>query len=626
MKKQIRNSTSKIPPLLWEVLFHRPLARLLILFTAFLSAVFGILTPLFQKEFIDGMMQKSSTQVEALLPWSGLIPHSNLYALIFGFAALLLAQFFSQITNYIGVNEAVVLQKIWGQRLYRKILSLRSDTLLQKPVGELVSIYATDVSAATVLLDQSIPVGTALLFPLILGPMAIYYLFKIPLFPLITIMVLNFSISFSMAYRQSKFFFNFKKLAGERIGLVNEWIQNIRTLRILSWVHAFEKKMHQKRVLETNNRILMVTNGQSMNAFSSSATFFINGTTLASVIYLSHREVSPGELLSLLWILGVFLTRPFRQMPWMFTFLFDAWTSLNRLQELFNIENKELQKRDHSENSNLLAEPLDAQDIHVKNLHLQIKGKTILENLSFDIKAQEFIAIVGEVGCGKTMLLLSLMGETGCTFENYQIGPLNAAQIPVKELKKYFSFIAQEGFIMNATLRDNVAFNYDTDTQHDSEVLKSLELAQFNPQNEKVTEGLDAEIGERGVNLSGGQKQRVCLARISYDKAPILLLDDCLSAVDVETENKLIHDLLHGYWKNRTRILVTHRLTVLDKVDRILFLENGQILALGTFKELMHSSVKFKEFIATIEKANEVEDELSNPGYQVPVSEDDDVR
>jgi ABC-type transport system involved in cytochrome bd biosynthesis fused ATPase/permease subunit len=96
--------------------------------------------------------------------------------------------------------------------------------------------------------------------------------------------------------------------------------------------------------------------------------------------------------------------------------------------------------------------------------------------------------------------------------------------------------------------------------------------------------------------------------------------------VDVETENKLIHDLLHGYWKNRTRILVTHRLTVLDKVDRILFLENGQILALGTFKELMHSSVKFKEFIATIEKANEVEDELSNPGYQVPVSEDDDVR
>jgi ATP-binding cassette, subfamily B, multidrug efflux pump len=561
---------------------------------AFCSAIFGILSPYFQKEFIDSITGQN-------MSWHLVSDLSSISWILLAFVFLFLSSQASQLTNYLGAREAVYMQRIWSRRLYSKILSLRTDTLMQKSVGEVVSIYATDIPSSTVLLDQSLPVGTAMLFPLILGPAAIYWLYDVPLIPLLTVIIANVLLGFFMAYRQSHFFFQFKQLAAERIGMVSEWIQNIRTLRILSWTTSFEERIFSKRKIETRNRVLMVTNGQTMNAFSSSITFVINGVTIASVVYLSERALTPGELLSMMWILGVFLTRPFRQLPWMFTFLFDAWTSLQRLEGLFALTNVENQIRDQQVTS---AANTD-RSIQVTHLNLELNGKKILKNISFALKDKEFVAVVGEVGSGKSMLLYSLMGETGSTFAKYQIGNVDAGHILNNELKKYFSFIPQEGFIMNASLRENVAFQYEADESSDSHILKSLALSDFDLSNERIDGGLAAEIGERGVNLSGGQKQRVSLARVDQLKAPIILMDDCLSAVDVETEEKLIKNLLAGAWSDSTRILVTHRLSVLKKVDRIIFLKEGQLLDVGHYDHLIEKSPQFKEFVATILKENQ---------------------
>lgn len=117
-----------------------------------------------------------------------------------------------------------------------------------------------------------------------------------------------------------------------------------------------------------------------------------------------------------------------------------------------------------------------------------------------------------------------------------------------------------------------------------------------------LKDGLDTEIGERGVNLSGGQRQRVSLARAHFSKRNILLLDDCLSAVDVDTEKKLLHDLLTGVWHDKTRLLVTHRLSVLPLVDRILVLREGAIVLEGSYLELMESSPEFRELTRTLDQ------------------------
>ena len=132
-------------------------------------------------------------------------------------------------------------------------------------------------------------------------------------------------------------------------------------------------------------------------------------------------------------------------------------------------------------------------------------------------------------------------------------------------------------------------------------------MAQFELKDEDIFHGLETEIGERGVNLSGGQKQRVSLARVQFLNTSILLLDDCLSALDVNTEEKLLDSLLKGAWKNKTRILVTHRLSVLKHVDRVLFMSQGKILQSGTYQELLKTNSQFRNFTKTIEQtaANE---------------------
>ena len=583
-----------------EILFTRLHARLQIILCSLLATVFGLFGPFLQKEFIDQLSGHTDNRLHFLQF------DSPLLYILFAFLAVLIAQGFSQLTTYLGAREAILMQKVFAEKLYAKTLSLRVDTMSQRPLGEIVSIYATDIPGATVLLDQTLPAGATTIFPLILAPFAISLLFEIPIWPTLQVMAFIVVLNSFMAFRQSRFFFNFKQLAAERIGLVNEWIQNIRTIRILGWIHYFEKAIFNKREIETTNRVHMVTNGQMMNAISSSITFALNVITLYSLVYYSKHEITSGELLALLWIVGVFLSRPFRQMPWFFTFAFDSWTSIKRLEEFLNTKNSttDIPTDEHAHH------PHDESiALEVRDLCLRIGARTILQNIDVKIREGEFVAIVGEVGSGKSMLLLSLLGETGASFKKYRVGDLNVTPENVGEARSHYAYVPQEGFIMSASLRENVGFVYDLDTEHDAEVGESLRLAQFDLSAERVENGLDTEIGERGVNLSGGQKQRVSLARVHFYDAPVLLLDDSLSAVDVDTEQKIFDQLLLGAWKNRTRILVTHRLSALNRVDRILFMEEGQIIDQGSFAELLSRNKKFQEYTTTV--AKEVAREMS---------------
>jgi ABC-type multidrug transport system fused ATPase/permease subunit len=174
-------------------------------------------------------------------------------------------------------------------------------------------------------------------------------------------------------------------------------------------------------------------------------------------------------------------------------------------------------------------------------------------------------------------------------------GPLDPA------VRAKIAFVPQEGFIMSASLRENVAFRYlpraMSDPALDEAVLVSLNAAEFRLGQERVNDGLDTEIGERGVNLSGGQRQRIGLARAHFADRPVILLEDPLSAVDVDTEQRLIEGLLNGAWANRARLLATHRMAVLPRCDHVIFLENGRVAAEGTYIELLRLSSSFRDFV-----------------------------
>lgn len=534
--------------------FDRPHYRLLIILLSLASALLGLSVPYYQKQFSTDL---STTTL--------------LLCVLLALAYLAT----NQLALFIGQSESVQAQKKLSDVIYQQNLNLKPLTLQNKSVGEVVSIYATDVPSLTVWLEQSLPYGLTTAFPLLLTPFFLHYFYQLPLGFSLSLVFALVALNSFMAYRQSVFFFRFKMLAAERMGLVNEWIQNIRGLKVLNWVEGFENKIIKKRREETVNRISMLTNGQIMNSISSSMMFWLNIAMLGFFIWFHETPVTKADIITLLWVTTVFLSRPLRQLPWFFTFVFDAWTSYKRIVEFLDLKNTpEVIKSSQQLRPDTLLE--------VQNLNLKIGERTVLNKINFEIYKGEIVALIGPVGSGKSLLIKSIISETPFTADHFY--------------KSKTSYLPQEHFIMSASLRDNMNFRYHSGIEFDGIVMSHLEKAQFSFELDRVQQGLDTVIGERGVNLSGGQKQRVSLGRQLMNSESLLLLDDPLSAVDLATESRLINELVAFKNNGGSILLTTQRFTALPQCDRILFLDSGEIIYNGPSHEFLND-VRFQSFL-----------------------------
>ncbi len=581
------------------LLFSRIGFRLLVLATASVSTVFGIAAPYAQKQFTDGLIAGNTT-----LTW--------MFA-AFGFTAAALV--LTQLTTWVATRESVIAQVDLSDHALDRALEGPGGLVGNRPVGESVSLFAVDVPGCGALLDQSLIMCGSIIFPFIAGPIALHTLFQIPWFASLAAIATLALINITLGYRQSRYFYRYKELSAERTGLVSEWVQNLRTLRILGWIESAEEKLFEVRERETRHRMIMLVNGQLMNSVANVSTYIL---TLLSVVMLLEARgpdhpPTAGDLLGLYWIIGVFLSRPLRQFPWAIVITMDAWTSMQRLKAALDrpISHPEVL---HSPASREVRGSELA--LEVEGLHLEIEGKRLLESINLRMKTGELVAIVGEVGSGKSLLLRSLTGSTGATFQRFALQGKPSIGPKDPEVRNLMAFVSQEGFTMSATLRENVRFEYlNPETVYSAEETlrteRALKLAQFVPTQERLPDGIETEIGERGVNLSGGQRQRIGLARAEFANRPIIVLDDCLSAVDVDTEKRLIESLISGEWSNRTRIIATHRMTILPQCDRILFLSDGQVKAEGRFDELYENEESFRKFVKREELPKESQHRLA---------------
>jgi ATP-binding cassette, subfamily B, multidrug efflux pump len=579
-----------------SLLFERLSWRALVLLLSLLATIFGLLAPYAQKHFTDALIEGH--------PARGWV--------LGAFAFLVLQQLFQQLAILVSNRESLFSQKALGDHAFARLLEGPGGLVGRAPAGVAVSLFAVDIPGAAALLDQTLLLASGMIFPLVLAPIALHSFFAIPWWASIGSIASLVFVNFLLAKRQSRFFVSFKLLAAERTGLVSEWVQNIRTLRILGWVGSAEKRIFALRLRETANRKKMVTNGQIMNSIASSSTFSLN--LLAILLLLKIRaasngalaEPTPGELLALLWILGVFLARPLRQLPWMMVMTFDALSSVRRLEQALAIPVTRPSVSGPSGATTSHRAPAPAA-LEVNGLTLESGGRPLLNNINLTLPHGALVAVVGEVGSGKSLLLHSLIGGTGARFHRFALngeetnGPLDP------RVRGKIAFVPQEGFSISASLRENVLFTYlDGKVPPGDEGLKaSLLTCQFSPDFERVPHGLDSEIGERGVNLSGGQRQRIGLARAHHSSRPIVLLDDCLSAVDVDTERRLLDQLIEGAWKDHTRLLATHRLAVLPLCHEVIFLADGQVIERGTFDQLLLRSARFRDFLSREDKTKE---------------------
>lgn len=205
-----------------------------------------------------------------------------------------------------------------------------------------------------------------------------------------------------------------------------------------------------------------------------------------------------------------------------------------------------------------------------------------LKDLKFKVPAGSFVAIVGPIGSGKSSLLQALIGEMRRTRGH-------------STFKSSVSYVPQSSWIMNATLRENITFGQAEDDEKFREIVQACCLE---PDLRMLPHAERTEIGEKGINLSGGQKARVSLARAAYSGADTVLMDDSLSAVDAFVGKSILENcLLSGPLADKTRVLVTHALHVLDKTDYIYVMDNGTIVEQGTYNDLMENSVVFSRLM-----------------------------
>jgi ATP-binding cassette subfamily B protein len=227
--------------------------------------------------------------------------------------------------------------------------------------------------------------------------------------------------------------------------------------------------------------------------------------------------------------------------------------------------------------------------IEVKDVSVHYGERKALDNVSFEIKPRTKNAIIGPTAAGKTQLLYLLTGLLKPTaglieFDNDPIDSYNK-----ERLHEQIGFVFQDSIVFNLTLRENIAFS---NTVQDADLQKAIDTAELHDFIGTLPDGLNTIVSERGTSLSGGQKQRIMLARALALNPKILLLDDFTARVDTNTERKILANVSANY-PDLTLISVTQKIAPIENYDQIIVLMEGEVLAIGTHKELMHTSTEY---------------------------------
>ena len=280
------------------------------------------------------------------------------------------------------------------------------------------------------------------------------------------------------------------------------------------------------------------------------------------------------------------LTWPVASLGWISSMIQEAEASQKRINEFLKIQ-------PDIQNNNPDHTPILGQ-IAFKNVSFTYEDTNItaLKNVSFSINKGETIAILGRTGSGKSTLLSLISRLYDVEKGEICVDSENIEDLNLYDLRNSVGFVPQDAFLFSDTISNNIKFGKEEATHE--EVVSVAEKAMvhnniigFNKQYETI-------LGERGITLSGGQKQRVSIARAMIKDAPILLLDDCLSAVDTETEEAILNNLLE-FCKDKTTIIVSHRVSSAKNADRIIILEDGEILQQGTHNQLINQQGYYKE-------------------------------
>lgn len=235
-------------------------------------------------------------------------------------------------------------------------------------------------------------------------------------------------------------------------------------------------------------------------------------------------------------------------------------------------------------------------DIEFRNLTFRYPGGEydVLKNISFQIRAGENVGLVGKTGSGKTTLVDLILRTYQVPDGTLFVDGNDVNDVKIRDLRENCAYVPQDNFLFSDTIERNIAFGMEA---YDKEAVReAAKLADVDGNIREFQQGYDTMLGERGVTVSGGQKQRISIARALMKNAPILILDDSVSAVDTKTEAAILENLRTSR-KGKTTILIAHRISTIEGMDKILFLDDGNLAAAGTHEELYAHCLEYRKMV-----------------------------
>lgn len=377
-----------------------------------------------------------------------------------------------------------------------------------------------------------------------------------------------------------------------RIRIMNELLNGIKILKLYAWEKCFLRNVEEVRKKEIKQLKLVAMFSSLSYMIWTMFPFLITFVCFSTYVLLDKDNSLDSQTVFVVIATIIFMCANISNFNIGIINLSQMWVSLQRVAKF--LVSPEICR-------NNVTHYKDSVALRIENGSFQWDGEEeeILENVNLQVPKGSLTAIVGPVGCGKSSLIYALLGEM-----EKRSGLVNT--------DGSIAYVAQQAWIQNATLQENILFGKPMIRHWYQDVIQACAL---NQDIKKFSGGDHTEIGERGINLSGGQKQRIALARAVYANADIYLLDDPLSAVDAHVGRHIFDNVIgpNGLLEGKTRLLVTHAISYLPRMDMIGVLLNGRLCEKGSYKELIRGG-EFSEFLVKHISEMVDEDQLDHIG------------
>ena len=472
-------------------------------------------------------------------------------------------------------------------RLFDHCKNLSQNYYQVNKVGNLMSLFTNDLDTV----QEAFSWG-AMMFAdaLFLGGLSIFKMVQVnkflalfALIPMVFMLLISLIVSKYMMEkwdkRQAAFssLSDFSQESFSGIAVIKAFVKEAKEL----W--AFKK-------LNTENENANVDYTRFSTLLRISVTLFVESVICVILGYggylVWNQTLDVGQLME---FIGYFtsIVWPIMAISEIIDMTSRGRASLKRIDELLHAE-KDVFDR---EGATAIADVKGKIEFRDLTFRHNLGEYDALKNVSFTINAGENVGIIGRTGAGKTTLVDLILRNYNVPAGTLFVDDRDVNDITIRSLRENVAYVPQDNFLFSDTIANNIAFA--SDTGDIEEVKYAAKLAEVSDNIEEFTEKYETVLGERGVTVSGGQKQRISIARALMKKAPILILDDSLSAVDTKTEKNLLQNLQKERG-GKTTILIAHRISTIEQMDKIVYIDDGKIVAVGTHEELLDTCPSYE--------------------------------